>query len=82
MTTVTTPGRGRCTATNYRNKLVDLRTGLIVGAAAAVASIGGAFIALALPARLAAILVVAIAIQLSVRAIRAQRGPKPGPEEA
>lgn len=71
------------TATNYRNGLVDLRTGLIVGAAAAVASIGGAFIALALAPRLAAILfailLVAIAIQLGVRAIRAQRGPKPDP---
>ncbi|MFZ2963428.1 MAG: sulfite exporter TauE/SafE family protein [Rhodoglobus sp.] len=74
------------TATNYRNKLVDLRTGLIVGAAAAVASIGGATVALALPARIAAILfailLVAIAIQLSVRAIRAHRKPKADPEAA
>lgn len=67
------------TVTNYRNGLVNLRTGLIVGAAAAVASVGGAYIALALPSRLAAILfsilLVGIAIQLTVRAIRAQRKP-------
>ncbi|MDF1478858.1 sulfite exporter TauE/SafE family protein [Leifsonia sp. H3M29-4] len=67
------------TITNYRNGLVNLRTGLIVGAAAAVASVGGAYIALALPSRLAAILfsilLVGIAIQLTVRAIRAQRKP-------
>jgi hypothetical protein len=68
------------TVTNYRNGLVDLRSGLIVGAAAAVASVGGAYIALALPARLASILfsilIVGIAIQLTVRAIRLQRKPR------
>lgn len=69
------------TVSNARNKLVDVRAGLIVGAAAAVASVGGAYIALALPSRLAAILfailLVAIAIQLTVRAIRLQRKPRP-----
>lgn len=68
------------TITNHRNKLVHLRHGLIVGAAAAVASVGGAYIALALPARVAAILfailLVGIAIQLALRAIKAQRGPR------
>jgi uncharacterized membrane protein YfcA len=68
------------TATNYRNRLVDLRSGLVVGAAAAVASVGGAFLAVALPPRLAAILfavlLVGISIQLTVKAINAQRKPK------
>ncbi len=63
--------------TNYRNRLVDIRSGLIVGAAAAVASVGGAFIALALPPRLAAILfaalLVGISVQLALKAIREQR---------
>ena len=67
------------TVTNWRNRLVDFRTGLIVGLAAATASVGGAYIALSIPARLAAILfavlLVGIAIQLTVRAIRAQRRP-------
>jgi uncharacterized protein len=64
------------TISNRRAGLVEVRTGLIVGAAAAIASVGGATIALALPARAAAILfavfLVGIAIQLSVRAIRAR----------
>lgn len=68
------------TVTNARNRLVDIHAGLIVGAAAAVAAVGGAYVALALPPRLAtilfAVLLVAIAIQLTVRAIRAQRKPK------
>jgi uncharacterized membrane protein YfcA len=65
------------TITNSRNGLVDVRTGLIVGVAAAAASVLGAFIALALPPRpssiLFAVLLVLIAVQLSVRAIRQQR---------
>lgn len=65
------------TITNYRNRLVDLRTGLVVGLAAAAASVLGAFIALALPPRpstiLFAVLLVAIAVQLAVRAIRLGR---------
>lgn len=69
------------TITNYRNGILDVRAGLIVGAAAAVASVGGALIALALPARLAtilfAILLGLIVIQLVVRAIRLQRKPRP-----
>lgn len=65
------------TINNRRAGLVDVRTALIVGASAAATSIVGANIALALPARTAAILfavfLVAIAAQLTVRAIRAQR---------
>ena len=64
------------TIANRRAGLVEVRMGLIVGAAAAIASIGGATIALALPARAAAILfavfLVAIAVQLTVRALRAR----------
>jgi uncharacterized protein len=62
---------------NRRAGLVDVPTALIVGAAAAVASVAGAQIAIALPARIAAIafavFLFAVAIQLSVRAIRAGR---------
>ena len=62
------------TATNSRNRLVDVRTGLIVGLAASAASVLGAFIALALPPRpssiLFAVLLLAIAVQLAIRAWR------------
>lgn len=65
------------TVTNRRNGLVEVRTGLIVGIAASAASVLGAFIALALPPHesnlLFAVLLVAIAVQLTVRAIRAPR---------
>jgi uncharacterized membrane protein YfcA len=64
------------TVANARNRLVDVRTGLIVGAAAAGASVLGAFIALALPPRpssvLFAVLLLAIAAQLAWRAWRAR----------
>ena len=65
------------TLRNRSSGLVQVRTGLIVGAAAAVASVGGAFVALAIPAKVAsiafAVFLVAIAIHLTVRAIKAQR---------
>jgi len=64
------------TISNRRAGLVDVRTGLIVGAAAAIASVGGASIALALPARAAAVLfavfLVGIAVQLTIRALRSR----------
>lgn len=64
------------TVSNRRAGLVEVRTGLIVGGAAAIASVLGATIALALPARAAAILfavfLVGIAIQLTVRTLRAR----------
>jgi uncharacterized protein len=64
------------TISNWRAGLVDVPTGLIVGGAAAVASIAGARISLALDPRAAAIsfavFIVAVAIQLSVRAIRSR----------
>jgi uncharacterized membrane protein YfcA len=65
------------TVANAQNRLVDLRTGLIVGVAAAGASVAGAFIALALPPRpssfLFAALLLVIAAQLAVRALRARK---------
>lgn len=64
------------TVANRRAGLVEVRTGLIVGCAAAIASILGATIALALPSRLAAILfavfLVGIAAQLTFKALRAR----------
>ena len=65
------------TLRNRSSGLVQVRTGLIVGAAAAVASIGGAFIALGIPAKAAsiafAVFLVGIAIHMTIRAIKAQR---------
>lgn len=59
---------------NRRAGLVEVRTALIVGAFAAIASVGGAYIALALPPRAASILfavfLVLIAVQLTIKAIR------------
>ena len=65
------------TATNSRTGLIDVRTALIVGLAAAGASVGGAFIALALPARLAtimfAVLILGIVVLLVIRALRSRK---------
>jgi uncharacterized membrane protein YfcA len=62
--------------TNARAGLVDVRSGLTVGIAAAAASVPGVFIALVLPPRLStvlfAVLLLAVAVQLSVRAIRSR----------
>jgi uncharacterized membrane protein YfcA len=64
------------TIANSRSALVDVRTGLVVGVAAAAASVLGAFIALAMPPRPSAIvfsaLLLAIAVQLAIRAWRAR----------
>ena len=64
------------TLANRRTGLVDVRTALIVGGVAALAAVGGAYLGLALPAKLStvlfALLLVATAIQLSVRAIRSR----------
>lgn len=60
--------------TNLRAGLVHLRSGLTVGIAAAAASIPGVLIALVLPPRLStvlfAVLLLAVAVQLAVRALR------------
>jgi uncharacterized membrane protein YfcA len=59
---------------NAREGLVDVRAGLTVGVAAAAASIPGALIALALPPRLSAVLfavlLLAVAAQLTIRVLR------------
>jgi uncharacterized membrane protein YfcA len=65
------------TVTNLRGRMVDLRAGGVVGLGATIASFGGASLAFLLPPRastiLFALLVVAAATQLTVRAIRLQR---------
>ncbi|MET4158565.1 sulfite exporter TauE/SafE family protein [Agromyces sp. PvR057] len=65
------------TVSNTRAKLVDLREALVVGIAATIASFAGVAIAFVLSpewsARLFAAFVVIAAVQLSVRAVRAQR---------
>jgi uncharacterized membrane protein YfcA len=63
---------------NLRAGLVRLSDGLIVGVAAVAASFGGVALAVLLPPRAAtitfAVFVLLIAVQLSVRALRARRG--------
>lgn len=65
------------TIANARHRLLEVRTGLIVGVAAAAASVGGSLLAQVLPPResnlLFALLLLAIAVQLAVRALRARR---------
>lgn len=65
------------TAANSRAGLVDARAGLVLGAVAAVASIPAVLVALAIPARLSAItfaaLLLVVAAQLGVKAVRARR---------
>jgi uncharacterized membrane protein YfcA len=67
------------TITNVRGKLVDVSAGLVVGLAATLAAVPGVAIALLLAPRVSSLLfaalLVAAAIQLSVRAVRAQRPP-------
>ena len=65
---------------NVRNRLVDPIDGIITGIAATLASFGGVALAFLFPARLSAvlfaILVLAAATQLAVRAIRAHRAER------
>jgi uncharacterized membrane protein YfcA len=65
------------TIANARRGLVDVRAGLTVGLAAAAASVPGAYIALAMAPRVStllfAVLLAAIAVQLTVKAIRAPK---------
>jgi len=65
------------TLRNRSSGFVQVRTGLVVGAAAAVASVGGAYVALTIPAKAAsvafAVFLVVIAIHLTLRAIAAHR---------
>jgi uncharacterized membrane protein YfcA len=65
------------TITNVRGRLVDVRAGAVVGVAATAAAVPGVALALLLTPRLSsilfAVLLVAAAVQLTVKAIRAQR---------
>lgn len=65
------------TLRNRSNGLVQVRTAVIVGLSAAVASVGGAYIALAVPPRVGTIafgaFVLVIAVHLAVQALRAGR---------
>ena len=67
------------TVNNVRGRVVDLRTGLIVGVAATIASFGGVALAFVMPpvvsSVLFAALLLAAAIQLAVRAWRMRRSP-------
>lgn len=67
---------------NLRGRLLRPLDGLVIGAAAVVASFGGAMLALLMPPALSAILfgifVSVTAIQLAIRAIRIQRAAKDG----
>ena len=62
---------------NRRTGLVDVRTALVVGGVAAVSAVGGAYLGLALPARLStllfAVLLVLTALQLIVVELRRRR---------
>ena len=65
------------TVTSRRADLVDVRSGLVVGAAAAAASVPAVYVALAIPPALSGILfaalLLAVAAQLTVKALRAGR---------
>lgn len=65
------------TISNWRAKNVDVPTGLALGVAATAASVPGAWLALALPPQLSSILfgllLIAVAAQLTWKAIAAQR---------
>jgi len=69
-------------AANRRSGLVDVRAGLVVGAAAALASLPAVYLALAIPAelsrRLFVALLLAVAIRLTVKARRAERNEQAG----
>jgi uncharacterized membrane protein YfcA len=65
------------TVTNLRSGLVDVAAGLVAGIAAVAASFGGVALAFLLPAEVAGVVfgvfLIAVAAQLSFRAIKAQR---------
>jgi len=68
------------TISNVRAKLVDVRAGLVVGVAATAASVPGVAIALTMSPRVSSILFAALllvaAVQLTFKAIKAQRKPR------
>lgn len=68
------------TIQNIRNKLVDVRAGVVVGVAATIASFPGAILAFLIPAAVSGVLFAALlvfaAIQLAIKAVKAQRAEK------
>jgi len=74
---VSIPASVAGTVTSRRAGLVDVRAGLAVGAAAAAASVPAVYAALAIPPALSGILfaalLLAVAAQLTVKALRARR---------
>lgn len=68
------------TVANWRASTVDVRAGLLIGVAATAASIPGAALSLALPARLSgilfALLLVAVAAQLTYKAVKAPKNAR------
>ncbi len=62
------------TLSNRRGNMVDVRAGLIIGAAAAAASVPAVFVAVAIPAAVSgtlfAVLLLAVAAQLTIKAVR------------
>lgn len=74
------------TVISRRSGLVDVRAGLVVGTAAAAASVPAVYAALAIPpalsGRLFAALLLAVATQLTVKALRARRNQEPAPAPA
>jgi uncharacterized membrane protein YfcA len=73
---VSIPASVAGTVTSRRAGLVDIRAGLVLGAAAAVASVPAVYAALAIPPALSGILfaalLLAVAAQLTVKALRAR----------
>jgi len=74
---VSIPASVAGTVTSRRSGLVDVRAGLIVGTAAAAASVPAVYAALVIPAALSEILfaalLLAVAVQLVIKALPAQR---------
>ncbi len=70
------------TLSHRRSGLVDLRAAVIVGLVAAAASVLGAFLAVGMPPRLSSALfaglLVLVAVQLTIRAVRDLRRPSSG----
>ena len=74
---VSIPASVAGTVTSRRSGLVDVRAGLIVGTAAAAASVPAVYAALVIPAALSgilfAVLLLAVAVQLVIKALPARR---------
>jgi uncharacterized protein len=79
---VSIPASVAGTATSRRGGLVDVRAGLVVGTAAAAASVPAVYAALVIPAALSGILfaalLLAVAVQLVIKALTARRTREPG----